>query len=142
MIQEYYRLPLQPGKICLKKEHPKCSPADSVAQMIHLIATTSFGECKHEPTFGCEIWEEDFENIANSQFYRDKLRCSIEAAIEKHEPRLGNVRAEIHLEQIDYMMLSKRVKSRIRLKLTGTLAKTNEPFTYSDQFFIGPLSYY
>ena len=141
-MNEFYTIPLQLGKVTRKKEIPKCGLPDSVAQMIHLIVTTGFGECKYNPSFGCEIWEKDFENIVNSQLYRENLRKSIQYTIEKQEPRLTGIRVDIQMEQVDYRMFNRRTKSRIRIRITGMLTKTNEPFTFSDQFFIGPLSYY
>ncbi len=142
MITDYYKMPFQPQRLMNKQEHPRCSLPDSVAGWIHLIAVTSFGECKHDSTFGCEIWEHDFENISNSQLYREKLRSSIQQTIEKHETRLTNIKVGIQIDQIDYKVERHRVKSRIKLKVDAVLKMTNEPFTYSDQFFIGPLSYY
>ncbi len=141
MITDYYTLPLQPGRLMKKMEHPKCSLAESVAALIHLIVITNFGDYTHDNSFGCEIWEHDFENISNSQIYREKLRSSIQETIEKHEPRLSNVKVGIQLDQIDYRVIQRRIKSRIRLKVDATLSLTNETFSYSDQFFIGPLSY-
>jgi phage baseplate assembly protein W len=124
-----------------KKEHPKCSLSESVAGLIHLIAITNFGEYKHDESFGCEIWEHDFENIANTQIFREKLRISIQKTIEKYEPRLTNPKVGIQIDQIDYRVIHRRIKSRIRLKIDANLTMTNEFFTYTDQFFIGPLSY-
>ncbi len=142
MNKSYYNLPLQLTQISQKKESSKCSLSESVAAMIHLISVTYFGECKHDKTFGCEIWEHDFENIVNSQVYRDRLMNSIQQTIEKQEPRLTNIRVDVHIEQIDYKLFQRRIKSRITLKVTGTLVLTNEDFLHTDQFFIGPLSYY
>lgn len=142
MITEYYKLPLKLDLLSKQKEHPKCSLHESVAGMVHLIAVTYFGECKHDESFGCEIWEHDFENISNSQRHRDRLIQSIQKNIEKQEPRLTNISVDIHVEQIDYVMFQRRVKSRIRLMVRGILVSTNESFNHSDQFFIGPLSYY
>lgn len=141
MITENYTFPFQPGSLIKKNEHPKCSVSDSVAAFIHLIVISNFGDFKFDNSFGCEVWEHDFENIANSQIYREKLRSSIQETIERHEPRLANIRVTIQLDQIDYRVVQRRVKSRIRLKVDATLAMTNEIFSYSDQFFIGPLSY-
>ncbi len=142
MITNYYKLPLQLARISQKKEHPKCTLSESVAIMVHLISVTYFGECKHDETFGCEIWENDFENIVNSQVYRDKLMNSIQQTIEKQEPRLTNISVDVQIEQIDYNLFQRRIKSRITLKVLGTLVLTNESFSHTDQFFIGPLSYY
>lgn len=142
MLNDYYKLPLRLTDVSQKKEHPKCSLHESVAGFVHLVAITYFGECKHDETFGCEIWEHDFENISNSQKHREKLINSIRSTIEKQEPRLSNISVDVQIEQIDYTFLQRRIKSRIKLKVQGTLSSTNESFFHSDQFFIGPLSYY
>jgi len=141
MITEYYKLPFRPVKLMNKSEHPKCALPESVASLIHLIAVTNFGDYTPDPSFGCEIWEHDFENISDSQIYREKLRISIQESIEKHETRLSNVRVGLQMDQIDYRMSQRRIKSRIRIKVDATLTMTNEAFTYTDQFYIGPLSY-
>lgn len=142
MISEYYNLPLKLGDIIQKKEHSKCSLYESVARMIHLISITHFGECKHDETFGCEIWENDFEIITNSQLFKDQLKTSLLKTIKNHEPRLTMVSVNIQMEQVEYRMNNRRTKTRIELKVNGTLTKTNEPFSHLEHFFIGPLSYY
>lgn len=142
MISQYFNLPLNLDAAVHKKELAKCSLYDSVTNMVHLIAITYFGECKFDETFGCEIWEHDFDNINNPQQYREELIRSIQQTIEKQEKRLTNIRVDVQLEQIDYRMYQRRIKSRITLRVNGTLAATNETFTHVDQFFIGPLSYF
>ena len=142
MITDYYKLPLRLGNVSQKKEHAKCSLHDSVAGMVHLIAITYFGECKHDESFGCEIWEHDFENISNAQKHREKLINSIRNTIKKQEKRLGDISVDIQIEQIDYTMFQRRIKSRITLHVKGRLVSTNEPFSHDDEFFIGPLSYF
>jgi len=142
MHTQYFKLPLNFSDAVQQKELRKCSLHESVTGMVHLIAVTYFGECKHDETFGCEIWEHDFENISNPQQFREKLIRSVRATIEKQEKRLTNIQVDIQLDQIDIMMAMRRVKSRISLRVKGTLVATNESFSHHDQFFIGPLSYY
>ena len=137
----YYNLPLNLADIVEKKEHQKCSLNESVASMIHLIITSHFGEFNHDSSFGCEIWEHDFENIINTQLYKDQLKKSIQQTVEKHEPRLSNIRVDIQIEQIESLVGNRRAKSRIKLHIRGSLIKTNETFVFTEQFFIGPLSY-
>jgi hypothetical protein len=139
---QYYKLPLKLSLLTQKKEHEKCNLSESVAGMIHLIAVTYFGECKHDSSFGCEIWEHDFENISNPQQYRENLIKSVQHTIQKQEKRLTDIRVDIQVEQIDYKLIQRRIKSRITLKVHATLLATNEPFVHYDQFFIGPLSYF
>lgn len=142
MISDYYYFPLRPDDIMLKKEHPRCSLQESVSRVIHLIAVTHFGEFKPDETLGCEIWEYDFENITNSQHFKEKIQKSLEIAIQKHEPRLSKVRTDVQVQQVEYRVINRRAKSRIILKVDGVMTKTNEPFSYNENFFIGPLSYY
>ena len=142
MPKDYYRFPFQADRLMHKEEHARCSLPGSVAGLIHLIAVTSFGEYRHDSSFGCEIWEHDFENIGNSQIYKERLRHSIQYSIEQHETRITNVKVSIQIDQMDYREVSHRIKSRIRLRVEAVLTRTNEPFAYDDQFFIGPLSYY
>lgn len=142
MITDYYYFPLRPGDLMQKKEHPKCSLNESISRVIHLIAVTHFGEFKADESFGCEIWEFDFENVTNSQLFKEEIKKSLKQTIEKHEPRLSQVRIDIQMQQVEVRIVNRRTKSRIILKVDGVITKTNEPFSYSENFFIGPLSYY
>ena len=139
---EYYYFPLKPADLIQKKEHPRIPLRESVSREIHLITITHFGEFKPDESFGCEIWEFDFENMTNSQLFKEQIKKSLKQTIEKHEPRLSQVRVDIQIQQIEFRVVNRRTKSRITLKVDGVLTKTNEPFTYSENFFIGPLSYY
>ncbi len=141
MTGSYLQLPIKAYELINKKEHDRCSLSQSVASMLHLIITTHWGESKYNEDFGCEIWEHDFENIDNAQVYREKMKASIKKTIEKHEPRLKISRVDVQIEQIELMAQNQRTKSRISLLINGVLNKTNETFNYTEQFFIGPLSY-
>ena len=140
-MSDYYNLPLRPLDLIEKKEHPKCTLKESVEHMIKLIITSQFGECKHDNSVGCEIWEHDFENIVNTQLYKDQLKKSIQQTLKKHEPRLSDVRIDIQFEQIESVAGNRRIKSRFSLNIRGSLTMTNETFTFTEQFFVGPLSY-
>ena len=140
-MSDFYTIPLKLGDLVEKNEHPRCTLGESVAMMCQLITTSQFGEFKHDDSFGCEIWEHDFENIVNTQLYKDQLKKSIRETIEIHEPRLSDVMVDIQIEQIESKVASRRIKSRIRLHVEGTLTMTNESFSFNEQFFVGPLSY-
>jgi len=110
--------------------------------MIHLIVISHYGACKYDESLGFELWEHDFETITNSQAYKDQLKKSLLTTIQGHEPRLSSIRLEVQLDQVEYRIKSIRTKTRIGVIVNGTIIKTNEPFSFSEQFFIGPLSYY
>lgn len=145
MEKGYYTLPLQLGKITEKKQHEKCSLRHSIAQKIHLITTTHFGECRFDPDFGCSIWETDFEILPNVNQWRDKMMASIKDTIAAHEPRLQNVKVTLSVNQEEFMISKgetlRRVKRRIELKLQATITQTNEPFEFSNLFYFSPISF-
>ena len=142
MTSEYYYFPLKPVDLIQKKEHPRISLKDSVSQVIHLITITHFGEYKPDESLGCEIWEFDFDNISNYQLFKEQVKKSFIQSIEKYEPRLSQIRIDIQIQQVEIRVKNRRTKSQITLKVDGVLTKTNEPYSYTENFFIGPLSYY
>ncbi len=142
MTSDYYYFPLKPGDLIQKKEHPRISLRDSVSRVIHLITITHFGEYKHDESLGCEIWDFDFDNIVNYQLFKEQIKKSLLQTIEKHEPRLSQTRIDVQIQQVEIRIKNRRTKSQITLKVDGVLTKTNEPYSYSENFFIGPLSYY
>jgi phage baseplate assembly protein W len=142
MTNAYYSLPLKLGDIIHKKEQPKISLKDSIAAWIHLLLVTHFGEFKDDESFGCQIWEHDFENISNSQKFKEELQKSILQSITAYETRLTDIRLEIQIEQVEVLLQNRRIKIRIGIKIIGTIRKTNESFVHIESFFIGPLSYF
>ena len=142
MTSEYYYFPLNPADLIQKKEHPRISLKDSVSRMIHLITITHFGEYKPDESLGCEIWDFDFANITNYQLFKEQVKKSLAQTIEKHEPRLSKIKIDIQIQQVEFRIKNRRTKSQITLKVDGILTKTNEAYSYIENFYIGPLSYY
>jgi phage baseplate assembly protein W len=142
MASDYYYFPLKPVELIQKKEHPRISLKDSVSQVIHLITITHFGEYKPDESLGCEIWDFDFDNITNYQLFKEQIRKSFIQTIEKHEPRLSQVKVDIQIQQVEIRVQNRRTKSQVTLQVDGVLTRTNEQYSYVENFFIGPLSYY
>jgi phage baseplate assembly protein W len=141
-MSDYYYFPLKAAELIQKKELPRISLKDSVSRMIHLITITHFGEYRADESLGCEIWDFDFVNITNYQLFKEQIKKSFMQIIEKYEPRLTQIRIDIQIQQVEIRIKNRRTKSQITLKVDGVLAKTNEPYSYIENFFIGPLSYY
>ncbi len=134
-------MPLKLGSLTEKKDLPTCSLENSIAQNIHLILTTSFGEFKQDDSFGCSIWEYDFENTTRNNHWKDQIAKSIKESVEKHEKRLTNVhvKAEVGQEEIRNKDGS-RVNKKIEIKLTGNLNLTNQHFEFFEKIFVSPFS--
>jgi phage baseplate assembly protein W len=143
MKQQFYSLPLALEQVLQKKELPVCSLQQSVAQHLHLIITTAFGEFPADENFGCSIWEHDFDNLTSTHKIKEWILQSLLASVQQYEKRLGGVRIELTIRQEEAADHSNgcRVKKKYLVLLTGTLQATNEKFSYQDIFFTGPLSY-
>lgn len=139
----YYELPLKPSSLFQKNEHKFCHLKDSIAHHIHLLNTTHFGECSFDETFGCAIWEIDFDNLKSVNKLKNLIIESLEESLKRHEKRLTNIKVEVNInqEEISTEFDPNRIKKKIDLKIFGTIKSTNENFSYSEYFFIGPLSY-
>jgi phage baseplate assembly protein W len=140
MEDAYYSLPLRLDQIVEKRHAPRCSAKESIAQHIHLVLTTYFLENRFDPTYGCGIWEQDFEMVSNLQ-WKDQTREHIKRAVEQHEKRLNRVVVKVEVDEYELGgKNSKRIKRRVSLMVEGTIKRTNEKFAYQDQIFISPLS--
>ena len=143
MTQNFYSLPLSLERIMQKKEHPICTLQQSVAQHLHLIFTTAFGEMTADENFGCNIWEHDFDNITSGHKMKELIKQSLIDAIGLHEKRIAHVYIAITVRQEELEgNCNYSVKKRIQIAVTGTIQATNEVFQYQESFFTGPLCYH
>ena len=142
MTNPYYRLPLPLGDIVRRVEPVSTTLEFSIAQHLHLMATTFLGESKYDPSFGCSVWEVDFDNNNSNDALRESLKESFAYAIQRYEPRLTEVYLSVNIQQSELTALAQQVKKKVTLSVRGKLVATNEPFTYYEFFYIGPLSYF
>ncbi len=144
MEGKYYTLPFSFKTFTDGLKHKKCNLKESIAQHLHLIATTSLGECKFDSTYGCSIWEIDFENAISDNQLRETLKNSLTHSIRKYEPRIKGVEIVVEITQFELARTdgNLRIKKRIDISINAELVKTNEPIRYFEYFFLGPLSYY
>ena len=143
MFSNYLNIPLNFKDIKHKGSVDRIDVTSSIHNMIHLITTTEYNEVRHDPRFGCDIWQYDFENIYNPHSFKEDLKKSIRNSIRNNEKRLVNVNVDLQIEQVEITtkVRNKRIKTRIRLVVKGLIDKTNEPLIHNEMFFIGPLSY-
>ncbi len=144
MFAAFINIPLRLGEIMQKTDIRRISLKDSIHNMIHLIATTAYGEVRNDPVFGCDIWKYDFENIYNPSSFKEELKRSLQNSIKNSEKRLSNVVIDLQIDQVEVpaRIRNRRVKTRVFMVVNGVIEKTNEPFSHQEVFFMGPLSYY
>ncbi|MCW5518541.1 GPW/gp25 family protein [Aureitalea sp. L0-47] len=143
MKQKFYTLPLRAKNLTSRKGHDMCNLNQSIAHHIHLINTSSFGECSFDETFGCSIWLIDFDNLKSSNKLKSQIVESLHNSLQRHEKRLANIKIDVKIkqEELNSGVSANRIKKRIDIQVKGTVKKTNESFSYFEYFYIGPLSY-
>jgi phage baseplate assembly protein W len=122
---------------------PTCSLAQSISQNLELIIMSRFGEHRNDPSFGCEIWDVDFELIVSATLWEEKLRPSLLSSVHVHEKRLSDVQVNITIADIEKFNLFQRVteiKKRVDIHVSGIIRQTGEAFGFRTNLFLSPLT--
>lgn len=139
----YYKIPLRLSSAIEGNDLPTCDLNSSIYKNLELIIMTKFGEHRCDPSFGCEIWELDFELIISEKLWEEKLRQSMLKSITTHENRLSEVKLNVAITEIEKYSLFRQfteIKKRVNINLSGTILKTGEAFTFNTNLFLSPLS--
>lgn len=104
---------------------------------------TRFGEHRSDPTFGCEIWDMDFELITSKGHWEKKLCNSMLQSISTHETRLSNVEVVVVLSEIEKLNVvsqTSEMKKKVEIRIKGLINKTGEAYNFTASLFLSPLS--
>jgi phage baseplate assembly protein W len=145
-MDKYYSFPLRFDRLIKRAELPLCGLEKSIAQNIYLILTSEFGEYRYDESYGCSIWEHDFENIISVNAWKDRMAQSIRQSLLIHETRLMNSTVRIDIGQQEIPANEKnhinRIKKCVDITVSGTIAETNQPFPpYKQRLYISPFSF-
>jgi phage baseplate assembly protein W len=143
MSRVYHKIPLNIGDLLEKKDLPSCSLKESIAQNIYLLVTTKLGECRYDYTYGCELWDMDFELITNENKWTEKVTKSLEESLKNHENRLYQTKVEVLVSEQILPNISKnivRVKKKLDINVKGMITETREEFFYNQSLFLSPIS--
>ena len=142
-INSYYKFPLALSKIMAGKDVPPADLEASISQNIELIIMTRYGEHRSDPTFGCEIWDLDFELIVSQSYWERQMCKSIQKSIAQHESRLSNIEIIVVLSDIEKtnaIYKHPEIRKKVEIKLKAVLKKTGESFNFTAGLFLSPLS--
>lgn len=141
----YLTLPLVAGTLIAKREHSRCDLTQAIAQKIHLLTTTQLGEVSFDPSFGCTIWDTDFDIMPNINSWKDKIMLNLKELLEQKEPALTQIKVTVQIVQEEFMDEKKtvvqRLKRRLDLHIQAKLTLTNEPFDFRNTFYLSPISF-
>ncbi len=143
-MSECYKIPVDFGAIIRKRMLPKCSFEDSIKQNILLILLTHFDEYHFDPTYGCSIWDQDFELLPSANDWRKRLQESIYTSLNSHERRLTQLKIAITIDELPFTHPEdhkvRRIKKRIIVVINAKLKITNQDFLHKETVFFSPIS--
>jgi phage baseplate assembly protein W len=139
----YYKIPLQLKNALEGIDLETHDLRHSISKNLELMIMTRFGEHRCDQTYGCEIWDLDFELIVSQRLWEEKLRKSMLATMNTHEPRLTNIDLSIAItdfEKRNPFQQSTEIKKRVDILILGTIQKTGKEFRLNTSLFLSPLS--
>lgn len=144
MINRNYQLPINFATLMsANNELPTCDLRQSIAQNIFLMITTKYKENRYDESYGCEIWDMDFELVSNENMWLETIRKSIDVSVAKHEPRLYDVSVDVDVTMDEFVATlrsTKTVKKRLRIIVKGRINENGEPFSFDTNIYTSPLS--
>jgi phage baseplate assembly protein W len=139
-MHSYYTLPLRLDKLLEQKQHPVCSLEESISQHLYLILTTHFEESRFNATYGCSIWEQDFEIMSNIK-WKDWIRASVTETVLAHEKRLTHPKVKVEIDEFEFVSTAnRRIKRRVGIGIEGLILQTNEKYSFLETIYISPMS--
>jgi len=142
MAKPYYQAPLDFKRFFEQKELRKLTLQESISQFISIIITTYFEEYTYDDDFGSEIWETDFDLLVNTNVLKEQIKRSLKNQIDTYEKRLTNVSLVINLrEDVSGKSNKIRLKKFLNISIVGTIVKTDEPYRFTGDYYMAPLSY-
>ena len=104
--------------------------------------TTVFGECKFDETYGCELWDTDFDLLKSDDELKVFVAKSLKNSIIQHEKRIFLQDIEIKISEQNLGEINKkRIKKKVLVSERAIVLETNRPFVYDFSYFVSPLSY-
>lgn len=141
-MQDFYKIPFSFTDLLVGKRENvlKTNLQQSIQQHIQLIITTHMGDFRYDASYGCKIWEVDFEVPSNLETWKESIKQSIHDAIIKHENRIEFIdQFAVKVIRLDTKGIG-RIHQRLSIELSGKIRGTNSRFRYEDTLYFSPVS--
>ncbi len=144
MEKEFYQYPIHLSRILQNKELPLCSIGESISQNLQLIIISHHGEHRYNLTFGCEIWDMDFDLIMSLKLWEEKLRKSLEHSIKENEKRIEKTDIEIRISEVEKVFGNAKyasVKRKVDIFIKAQIVDSGESYRFNTDLYLSPISY-
>ena len=145
MDAQCYKIPIRFHSFFEENGKPMltCNEVESIDQHIELLLTTCPGEHKFNKSFGCRIWDMDFERVVSRQKWEDDFTTYILEAVRTFEQRLADVTVAIQIMEVtqeDTQIKSTAIKKKVIVHIKGRLVSSNDYCSFRYKLYLGPLS--
>ena len=141
----YYKYPLTLSRVFENKELKRCVLGDSISQNIQLIITTAHEEHRYGKSFGCKIWEMDFELVMSQRIWEENLRKSLLTSINEYETRIENLNIEVRISEVEKFQPLDRfvsIKRKVDVLIKAIIVETGEKYHFHTDLYLSPVSLY
>ncbi|ARK12356.1 GPW/gp25 family protein [Fibrivirga algicola] len=141
MSHVYYRYPIRLNSLMTGADLPTCDIGASIAQFLNMLLHSRFNELRSDPSFGCSIWDTEFDHTMNQYTWESQLTLSLTEAVKQQEPRLRDVSVRVIIQSaagIDGLPGNTRRLADV--SVSATVQMTNEPFRFTTRLLLGTLS--
>lgn len=144
MKNEYYKLPLDFKHFFEEGggQFKKCTEIESVDQHIGLLLNTCPGEHRFDPSYGCRIWDLDFERISSVEQWKGLFIQYVTQSITDYEKRISDVTIGVNIREVvrEEIQDNIMVRKRVDITVTAKLVSTGLPCSLGYRLYLGPLS--
>jgi predicted component of type VI protein secretion system len=141
-MNKLYHFPLRFKDLIKSKDLPETALVDSIAQNCTLIITARFKSHRYNLSYGCILWEKDFEILSTNMKWEEDVEASIQSTIIQNEPRLENVK--VSTKYSEDVVQNSKTKTRyfrktITISINGNIKAIGEQFYYKKNIYLSPI---
>lgn len=144
MNQDFYKYPLDLKGIFQSRPLVKCDIGEAISQNIQLIIVSHNGEHRYNQTFGCEIWDMDFDMIMSTKVWEEKLRRSLLKAISENEKKIEQVEVDVKVSEVEKTYNKEQyttIKRQVDIFIHAVISETGEKYHFHTNLYLSPISY-
>ncbi|MFT3936520.1 MAG: GPW/gp25 family protein [Chitinophagaceae bacterium] len=139
----YYKIPFNFSEVMEGQDAKECNIHESIAQHLHVLITTRFGENRYDNNYGNAIWELEFDRSMSNAQWEEKFKIAVSHAIDTYEPRLMNNKVTIYTEMVEKTWPLKKyteIKKKVTVLVQSLLAADGEKYSFTTALYLSPMS--
>lgn len=143
MSDQFYSKPLKINALLKGLDLNHSDTGKSISDHIQLIIFTRYGENRHNPEFGCEIWDLDFELIVSELLWEEKFRRSLLRSISQYETRIDHIEVEVKITEVENIYPLRKIteiKKKVDITIRALLKTTGEKYYFNTNLYLSPLT--